>query len=523
MTQKYERKYETTYGLPLEKYYKPAEAGDESGKVHPGKYPFDRGIYEGMYRDEMWLIGQYAGFGTAPDSNKRWHRLREEGATGMYIALDLPTQLGYDSDDALAEGEVGRLGVAIDTLADLEDLFEGIELEHIGQLHTTANSIGPVMLGLLIALIEKKGYDPKQIRIALQNDVLKEYFSRGTYIFPIKPAVKLSVDVIEYCTKNLPLASPICVCGTHIRSSGASIIQEVAFALADAIAYIEEALSRGLAIDDVVHNWEFLAGMQLTMLEDVAKLRAIRRIWSKLLVERYGATPEKCGLRIQATPNGVSLASKQIENNIVRIGLQKLTAALGGAQWVYSMQFDEALSIPTEESSILSIRTQQILQLETDIPLTSDPLGGSYLIEHLTDDIETRVFKELDNVLDMGGAPAAIENRYFESSIFAGAEEQQRRLDQHERYLVGINCFRTEEKTKRQIFKLEESWEDDQKNRLAKVKQSRDAAQVQACLEAIKRAAEHNDNIVPAVIAAAHAYVTVGEMCDVLRNVYGTL
>lgn len=488
-----------------------------------GEFPYTRGIDPLMYRGELWIIGQYGGFGSAEDGRRRWKYLLEQGEDmGIGVALDLPTQIGYDSDSPMAKGEVGRIGVAIDSLRDLELLFDGIPFEKARQIVTTANAIGPIFLAMFIGLAEKKGIPISQLKLAIQNDILKEYVARGAYIFPPKAGIRLTADVIEYCAKNMPKASPICVCGSHMRGSGANAIQEVAFTISDAFAYIEKVQKRGLRIEEFVKGWEFQLNTHNNFFEEIAKLRASRRLWARLLKERYGVEdPESLKIRLKVPPTGVTLTMQQPLNNITRIALQKLAAVLGGAQWIYSMQFDEGHSIPTEESATTSIRTQQILAYESGVINTVDPLGGSYYVETLTNEIEMKIRNTIDKIDQMGGAIAAIEKGYFQKEIAEGAYRQQIKIDSGETIVVGVNKFAKETEVPIPIFRHDPKLEKKQIDRVKEVRENRDNEAVTRSLKKIKEVALGGENTVPVLIEAMRHYVTIGEVCNVFRNVFG--
>ena len=489
----------------------------------PGEFPYTRGIDPLMYRGEPWIIGQYAGFGSAADTNRRWKYLLDQGEDiGIYVALDLPTQIGYDSDHPMAKGEVGRVGVAIDSLRDMEILFDGIPFEQVRQLNTTANAIGPIMLAMFIVLAEDKGVSTSQLRLALQNDILKEYVARGTYIFPPEPGVRFVADVIEYCTKNMPKASPICVCGSHMRGAGGNAVQEVAFALSNAFAYIEKVHERGLKIDEFVRGWELLFNAHNNFFEEIAKLRASRRLWAKFLKERYSVENPECQkIKIKVAPTGATLTMQQPLNNIARITMQKLAAVLGGSQWVFSMQFDEGHAIPTEESATLSIRTQQILANETGVVNTVDPLGGSYYVETLTNEIEKEIRNTVDKIDQMGGAIAAIEKGYFQREIAEGAYRQQMKIDSGETVVVGVNKFKTDKEPPTHIFRHDYESEKRQIDLIKEVKKDRNNEAVSRSLRRIKEVALGSENTLPVLIEAIKNYVTIGEVCDVFRSVFG--
>ncbi|WHY83987.1 methylmalonyl-CoA mutase family protein [Neobacillus novalis] len=517
----------TKSGLPVKALYTPEDLGRDPEQYlneinFPGQFPFVRGVDPSMYRSNIWVMGMYSGFGSAEEANKRYRFLLEQGQTGFSIALDLPTQVGYDSDYELSEGEVGKVGVAIDSLEDMERLFEGVNFEKVRQIRTTANGIGPLMVALLVAYAEKQGIDPNNIKIFLQNDVLKEYIGRGTYIYPPEPSVKLSADVIEYCSKHLPNWVPIAFSGYHIRDSGSTAIQELAYSLSNAIAYIDETLSRGVEIDDFAPKvFTFLAS-SVDFLEEVAKFRAARRIWAKLMKEKYGAkNPDSMRYRIFAYTLGGALTAQQPLNNIVRVTIETMAAALGGVQTVATSSFDEALGLPTEQAVTVALRTQQIVAEESGVTNTIDALGGSYAIECLTDKIEEEVMKELERIDQLGGAVACIENGIFQKELAESAYRYQKNIESGKETLVGVNKYKVEEDLDTPVFEVNEEMEKRQIERLKELKASRNEEKVKEALQRIKEAEERRENVIPAMIEAVKVYASVGEISDVLRDIYG--
>ncbi len=488
----------------------------------PGEYPFTRGISPSMYRSEFWRMTQYAGYGAAEEANARYRYLLEHGAAGVTIALDLPTQVGLDSDHTLAAGEVGKVGVAIDSLADVEQLFDRIPLDRVQRVYTTGNSIGPIMLAFYLEVADKQGVSPHSFQGAIQNDVLKEYVARGTYIFPPEHGVKLVGDVIEYCARHLPGWVPINVAGTHFKEAGATPVQELAFTLADAITYIEHVRGRGLAVDSFVKGWEFILGPHMNLFEEVAKLRAARRLWARLLRERYGAQdPDSCKLGIYCGCAPSDLTAQQPLNNIVRVTLKILSSVLGGCQVQLAAAYDEALGIPTEEAARVALRTQQIIAHESGVADVADPLGGSYYIEALTDDIERDVRAWLDRIEAVGGALGAIASGFFQRELAEGAYRHQREVERGERVVVGVNRFQTGEEVPVPVFRSDPDGERRQIAKLQALRAARNQEEATAALAALRRAAEDNENSVPALRRCARAYCTLGEMCGVLRDVYG--
>lgn len=489
---------------------------------YPGEYPFTRGAFPSMYRSNYWVMGMYSGFGSAEEANKRYRYLIEQGQTGFSIALDLPTQVGYDSDHELSEGEVGKVGVAIDSIEDIERLFDGVPLNKVKQIRTTANGIGPIMVALLVVFAEKNNVNPNDIKIFLQNDVLKEYIGRGTYIFPPKPSVKLSSDVIEYCAQHLPSWVPLAFSGYHIRDSGSTAIQEVAFTISNAIAYIDETLKRGIDIDEFAPKLFTFLASHVDLLEEVAKFRAARKVWAQLLKEKYGAkNPESMRLRIFAYTLGGALTAQQPLNNTVRVAIETMAAVLGGVQTIATSSYDEALGLPTEEAVTVALRTQQIIAEESGITNTVDPLAGSYTIEILTKELEEAIWKEINRIEEIGGAIYSIEQGIFQKEVSESAYEQQIKVETGETTIVGLNKFVVEENIEIPVFKVNETGEKIQVERLNELKSRRDNKKVKEALEKVKKAAENNENTIPKLIEAVRAYATVGEMADALREVYG--
>ena len=521
-------KVKTNSGIELEALYTPMdletdkfEYSDSLG--YPGQYPYTRGINPAMYRENLWVMGQYSGFGSAEEANKRYRYLLDQGQTGFSIALDLPTQLGYDSDNPLAEGEVGKVGVALNSLADVELLFNGIPLDKVRQIRTTANAIGPVMVAMLVAFAQKNDIDPNKIKILVQNDPLKEYVGRGAYIYPPKAAVKLAGDVVEYCSKNLPAWTPMAISGYHMRDSGCTAVQELAFTMANAISYIEEILKRGVNIDEFASKFYTFLASHIDFLEEIAKCRAVRRIWARLLKERFGAEQaESMILAIFAYTCGGTLTAQQPLNNVARVTLEALAAVLGGAQTLATSSFDEAFSLPTEEAATVALRTQQIIAYESGVTNIIDPLGGSYAIEHLTNEIERQVMAEIAKIDAQGGAVECIQRGVIQKEIGDSSYQQQKQIESKERAVVGVNMFESKEKAKIPTFKTDPASEEKQIKRLGEIKAQRDNAQVAACLAQVKESALRNENIIPVTIEAMKAYATLGEVSDVLREVYGT-
>jgi len=517
--------FKTLSGIPVKQLYSPVdlEKFDYSSDLGiPGKYPFARGVEPEMYRTNLWIMGQYAGYGSAEDSNIRYKDLLKQGATGFSIALDLPTQMGYDSDHPLASGEVGKVGVAIDSLQDMEVLLQGIPLSKVKQIRTTANAIGPIFVALFLAIAEKKGISPSQFSVLIQNDVLKEYIARGTYIFPIRPALKLCTDVIEYCSTHLPNWIPINFCGYHMREAGATAVQEIAFTFANAISYIESAQSRGLHVDRFASKLACMFGVSPDLFEEVAKLRAARRIWAKLLKERFGAEDLKSqALRIFCYTSGSFLTAQQPLNNIVRVTLEALAAVLGGAQILATSSYDEAYATPSSDAALISLRTQQIIAHESGVINTVDPLGGSYYLETLANHIERGVWQYLNKIDDIGGAVVATEKGFFQKEIEEAAYLYQKEIENKQRIIVGVNQFKSNDSLKIQTVKVDLEVEENNVKKLVELKRARDEVKVKNCLTALKAEALKGHNLIPTTLETVKAYATIGEICQTLKEVFG--
>jgi len=491
---------------------------------YPGFYPYTRGVTPAMYRHDFWIMGQYAGFGSAEEANKRYKMLLDRGQTGFSIALDLPTQMGYDADNPLVEGEVGKVGVHLDSLADVERLFDGIALEKVRQIRTTANAIGPVFLAFCVAAFEKRGVPPAKVRIFIQNDVLKEYIGRGTYIFPPRPSVKLATDVIEYCAEHLPDWVPLAMSGYHIRDSGSTAAQELAFTFANALTYIDQALDRGLEIDAFAPQLFTFLAASIDFLEETAKFRAARRFWARLMRDRYGAKdPASMQLRIFAYTLGGNLTAQQPLNNIARVAIETLAAVLGGVQTIATSSFDEAYCLPSREAVTVALRTQQIIAHEIGVTNLVDALGGSYALEHMTTRIEQEVGEIIEKVESMGGAISCIERGFFQRELAEAAYRRQRAIDNGDKVLVGLNRYRDrDEKVSIPVFKVNPESERRQVQRLRELRMTRDTDAVARALAALEDAARRGENIIPTTIEAAKSYATLGEICDTLRKVYGS-
>ena len=487
----------------------------------PGKYPFTRGVQPTMYRARYWTMRQYSGFATAEESNRRYKYLLGQGQTGLSVAFDLPTQIGYDSDHILAQGEVGKVGVAIDSLADMEMLFEGIPLDKVST-SMTINGPAAVLLALYIAVAEKQGVQPQQLSGTIQNDILKEYIARGTYIFPPVPSMRLITDTFDYCSKNIPRWNVISVGAYHIREAGSTAVQEVAFAFANAIAYIEAAQKVGLKVDDFAPGISWIFTADLNFLEEIAKFRAARRLWARIMKERFGAVdPKSQMLRFHVHTAGSVLTSQQPDNNVVRIAWQALSAILGGTQSLATCAKDEAIALPTEDSALLSLRTQQLLAYESRVTDTIDPLAGSYCIEALTDQIEQAAREYIAKIDAMGGAVTAIEKGYMQTEMANSAYKYQKAIETKEQIVVGVNEFVTEETQSGEYLTVDPAVGEQQTVALSRMKAGRDNAAVTASLTALRQAAQGTDNLMPYLIDSVKTYATLGEICGVLRDVFG--
>lgn len=488
----------------------------------PGQYPFTRGVQPTMYRGRLWTMRAYAGFATAEETNARYKYLLEAGQTGLSVAMDLPTQIGLDSDHELSHGEVGKVGVAIDSLADMEALFDGIPLDKVST-SMTINGPAAVLLAMYVAVAEKQGVKPEALKGTIQNDILKEYIARGTYIFPPRPSMRLITDTFEYCSKNIPKWNTISVGAYHIREAGASEVQEIAFAFANAMAYIDAAIKAGQKVDDFAPgiSWIFTAG--LDFFGEVAKFRAARRLWARIMKERYGASVSKAQmLRVHVHTAGSVLTAQQPLNNVVRITWQALSAVLGGIQSMACCAYDEAIALPTEESATLALRTQQLLAYESGVTDTIDPLAGSYYIETLTDKIEKEAYDYIDKIDRMGGAVAAIEQGYMQQEMAAHAYEYQHEVELAKRTVIGVNKFNDSKKLAEQdVLTADLSVGERQIARLEKMKAARDNEAVKAALEKLREAAKGTENLMPYLIDAVKTYATLGEICGVLREEFG--
>lgn len=520
-----ENKFTTEGGTPVKAVYTPDDlkGWDYGQKLGlPGEYPFTRGITPTMYRENFWQMNQYAGFATPEETNQWFKYVISQGAKSLTLALDIPTQCGYDSDHPFAEGEVGKQGVALNSLADLETILDGIPLRNM-RFSCLANSIGPVYLGMLLTLLGKRGIAPQDVPMSMQNDILKEFGFRGTYIFPPKPSVKVACDVVEHASRNqFRQARVLCICSYHMSEAGATPVQEIAFILANATAYIEELLGRGLSIDDFAPNMDVFVGTGMDLFEEACKLRAIRRMWAKMMKETFRAkNPRSQTLTIRNYTRGSYFTAQQPLNNIIRGTIETLAGVLGGMQLNTTSSYDEALALPSPESMTIALRTQQILAYESGVINTVDPLAGSYFVESLTDEIEERAYTLYQKVQDMGGAIAAVENGFYEREVAQAGYERAKRRESGEKVILGVNKFVSQEPRKVEIRRIDPAAEQRQIEKIRKLRKERDNDKVKAALKQVKESAQEGVNLVPSMMVASQSYVTLGEVCNVLREVYG--
>lgn len=518
-------KFPERNNLPEQRIYTPLDVEETNYETEvgfPGSYPFTRGVQPTMYRGRFWTMRMYAGFSTAEESNKRYRYLIESGATGLSCAFDLPTQIGYDSDDEISMGEVGKVGVAIDSLADMEILFDQIDL---GKVSTsmTINAPASVLLAMYIAVAEKQGVSADKLKGTIQNDILKEYAARGTYIFPPKPSMRLITNIFEYCSKNVPNWNTISISGYHIREAGSTASQEIAFTIADGIAYAEAAIKAGLDVDAFAGRLSFFWNAHNNVLEEVAKFRASRRVWAKVMKERFGAkNPKSWMLRVHTQTAGSMLTAQQPNNNIVRVALQTAAAVMGGTQSLHTNSRDEALALPTEDSVMVALRTQQIVAYESGLADVIDPLAGSYYVEALTNKIEKEAWDYIKKIDEVGGAVAAIEKGYIQKEIQDSAYKWQMDVESGAKVIVGVNKFQVEEKPVEGLLRVDASVGEKQKKKLAQMKANRDNEAVKAALVDLEKACEdENENLMPHILAAVKTYATLGEICGVMRKVFG--
>ena len=518
------KSFETTGKMPIEPVYTQDDlAGFDpvSELGFPGEYPFTRGIQPTMYRGRFWTMRQYAGFGTAEESNQRYRYLLGQGQTGLSVAFDLPTQIGYDSDDPMAAGEVGKVGVAIDSIDDMQTLFSDIPLDKV-TTSMTINSTAAILLSMYIAVAKKQGVEAKDLRGTIQNDVLKEYVARGTYIFPPKPSMRLVTNIFGYCAKNVPNWNSISISGYHMREAGCTAVQEVAFTLADGVEYIQAALDAGLKVDDFGPNLSFFFCVHNNFIEEVAKFRAARRMWGRIMKEKFGSANTRSQmLRFHTQTAGCSLTAQQPDVNIVRVTIQALAAVLGGTQSLHTNSRDEALALPSEDAVTIALRTQQVIANESGVTDTVDPLGGSYAVETMTDRIEEEASALMDKVAEKGGMVRAIEQGFVQREIQDASYRYQLEIEKKDRIVVGVNEFTSGEEVKVPTLKIDPEVERSQRDRLEKVKKDRDAAKVEKCFKRLEDAARGTDSLVEPILEAVEAYATIGEISDTLRKVFG--
>ncbi len=511
----------TDSGIPIQKVYTQSDLPSQiDGELLPGAFPYTRGVQPDMYRGKLWTMRQYAGFSTAEESNKRYHFLLSQGVMGLSVAFDLPTQIGYDPDHSLSDGEVGKVGVSICSLADMEILFKDIPLDKIST-SMTINSTGFILLALYVALAKKRGIDPKQLAGTIQNDILKEYAARGTYIYPPKYSMRIITDIFEWCGTNLPKWNSISISGYHIREAGSTAVQEIAFTLSNGKAYVKAAQEKGLDINVFGKRLSFFFNAHNNLFEEVAKFRAARKMWANIMKE-LGATDEKAlMLRFHTQTGGATLTAQQPLNNISRVTVQTLAAVLGGTQSLHTNGFDEALGLPTQEAASIALRTQQVVAYESGVADTVDPLAGSYFVENLTSQIEKEALELIQKIDDMGGSVTAIENGFMQNKIAESAYAYQKNIESKEKIIVGVNEFISESRTNIPILKIDEKIRQEQIDKLNTLKAGRDNTKVAACLAAIKQAALGTDNLMPVVVEAVENLCTLGEISDTLRAVFG--
>ena len=515
--------FSTSSGIEVDRFFTINDIDKKTDDKNslPGQFPFVRGVQPTMYRGRFWTMRQYAGFGSAKETNNRFKYLLDKGQTGLSVAFDLPTQMGYDSDSKISKGEVGKVGVAIDSLEDMEILMDGIPLDKVST-SMTINATAGMLLAMYMITAEKQGVSPEKIMGTIQNDLLKEFIARGTYAFPPEPSVKITVDIMEYCKDYVPKWNPISVSGYHIREAGSTAVQELSFMLADAIEYLEIARSRNIDIEKICQRVSFFFAVHNNFFEEIAKYRAARRIWSNILKDNFGVKNENsCKFRVHSQTGGVTLTAQQPLNNVVRVSMQALAAVLGGTQSLHTNSFDEALGLPTEESATIALRTQQIIAFESEVADSIDPLAGSYYIEYLTDEIEKKVYEYLEIIKDRGGMIKCIEDNFIQGEIESSAFDFQIELENKDRVVVGVNDFKATEEKEMPIQEIDPMLEKDQVQRLNSLKKKRDNQLVEKCLSELTNAAEKNINIMPFIVEAVRAYCTIGEMTSALEKIYG--
>ncbi|MFB5191183.1 acyl-CoA mutase large subunit family protein [Alicyclobacillus fastidiosus] len=516
--------FENASDIEIERLYTPhgnEAAAYDDALGYPGQYPYTRGIQPTMYRGRLWTMRQYAGFGTAQATNERFRYLLEQGQTGLSVAFDLPTQIGYDADHAFAQGEVGKVGVSISSLEDMRTLFAQIRLDEVST-SMTINAPASVLLAMYLVVAEEQGVPWERVRGTIQNDILKEYVARGTYIYPPKPSMRIITDIFAFCKEAVPKWNTISISGYHIREAGSTAVQEIAFTLANAIAYVTSAVRRGLDVDDFAPRLSFFFNAHNDFFEEIAKFRAARRMWAQIMKERFGAKDEKSlQLRFHTQTGGSTLTAQQPDNNVVRVTLQALAAVLGGTQSLHTNSRDEALALPTEESARIALRTQQIIAYESGVTNTVDPLGGSYYVESLTDEIERRAWQYIAKIDEMGGAVEAIEQGYMQREIHQAAYQTQQAIERGEQVVVGVNRFRSEGEVEPELLRVDPALAQEQAARLAKWRASRSQADCDAALAQLRDAARGEQNLMPLIVQAVRAHATTGEICDAMRDVFG--
>jgi len=511
-----EHKVLTDSGIEINKIYCDPVPMNEK----PGEFPFTRGVQADMYRGKLWTMRQYAGFSTAEESNKRYHYLLSQGVMGLSVAFDLPTQIGYDSDHPLAEGEVGKVGVAIDSLEDIDTLFKGIKLEEVST-SMTINATAYILLAFYVAQAKKQGADLKKISGTIQNDILKEYAARGTYIYPPKPSMRIITDIFEWCSRELPKWNTISISGYHIREAGSTAVQEIAFTLSNGKAYVQAALEKGLDINVFGKRLSFFFNAHNNLFEEVAKFRAARRMWAKMMKGLGATDPKAMMLRFHTQTGGSTLTAQQPHNNISRVTIQTLAAVLGGTQSLHTNGYDEALSLPTEEAARIALRTQQIVAYESGAPETVDPLAGSYFVEKLTNEVEEKAWQLIEKIDAMGGSVSAIEQGFIQNEIAKSAYDYQQKIENGQKIIVGVNKFQLKEEATIPVFRIDDSIRVGQIEKLKKLREQRSSDKVIACLDAVRQKAAAGENIMPSVIEAVENLCTLGEIADQLRNLFG--
>lgn len=515
-----EKRIYTDSGIEVKRLYTADDQAASMNTETPGQFPFTRGIQPDMYRGKLWTMRQYAGFSTAEESNKRYHYLLKQGVMGLSVAFDLPTQLGYDSDHPLAEGEVGKVGVAIDSIEDMQTLFDGIKLEQVST-SMTINATAFILLAFYIGLAKRQGADLKKISGTVQNDILKEYAARGTYIYPPKPSMHIITDIFEWCSMEMPKWNTISISGYHIREAGSTAVQEIAFTLSNGKAYVNAALEKGLDINIFGKRLSFFFNAHNNLFEEIAKFRAARRMWAKIMKDCGATDPQAMMLRFHTQTGGSTLTAQQPLNNISRVTIQTLAAVLGGTQSLHTNGYDEALSLPTEEAARIALRTQQIVAYESGAPDTVDPLAGSYFIEKLTGEVESEAWKLIEKIDQIGGSIPAIEEGFIQNEIAKSAYAYQRKVENGEKIIVGVNNFKSDGKSNPSVFKIDDSIRKIQIEKLGALRRKRDHAKCDQLLQALNDKATSGENIMPAVIEAAENYCTLGEIADTLREVFG--